>query len=163
MKNALNINACGQEDERMKTWHSSLLGKLVVLLATALTVFSCAGRTPKLTPATAPGKFDCVAEDKLEKVITAEASLEEFSCSFKKYEGSDTLHFNVTLKNVSNEPQRFRVNIFLDNGKAVGGLLPVSTKGGLIEPGKTASFVYPVMDMAEQPEAATIKVSTASP
>jgi hypothetical protein len=154
---------CGEEGERMREWHSKSLGKLMVVVATALILFSCAGRTAKLTPATAPEKFDCVAENKLEKMITPEASLEEFSCTFKKYEGSDTLHFNVTLKNVSSQPQRFRVNIFLDNGKAVGGLLPVSTKGGLIEPGKTASFVYPVMRMAEQPEAVTIKVSTAGP
>jgi len=147
----------------MKGSHGKSLSKLIVLVATALTLISCAGRTAKLTPATAPEKFDCVAENKLEKMTAPEASLEEFSCTFKRYEGSDTLHFNVTLKNVSSQPQRFRVNIFLDNGKAVGGLLPVSTKGGLIEPGKTASFVYPVMSMAEQPEAVTIKVSPAGP
>jgi hypothetical protein len=155
------MNRYGEEGERMKAWHSTSSGKLLILAATALTLFGCAGRMAKLTPATAPEKFDCVAGNKLEKIVTPEASLEEFSCTFKKYAGSDTLHFNVTLKNVSSQPQRFRVNIFLDNGKAVGGLLPASTKKGLIEPGKTASFVYPVMNMAEQPEAVTIKVSTA--
>ena len=147
----------------MKGWHGTSLGNRIVLVAIALTLLSCAGRTARLTPATAPEQFDCVPANKLEKIIAPEASLEAFSCSFKKYEGSDTLHFNVTVKNVSSRPQRFRVSIFLSNGKAVGGLLPASTKAGLIEPGESASFVYPVMRMPEQPEAVIIKISPAGP
>ena len=114
----------------------------------------------KLTPATAPDEFPCAAEGKLEKKLDPEAELTEFSCSFKKWEGSETLHFKVTVKNVSDKPQRFRVNIFLKNGKAVGGLIPRKTKGGLIKPGQTGSFVYPVKNMAVQPRAVTLIVST---
>jgi len=32
----------------------------------------------------------------------------------------------------------------LENGKAVGGLLPRKTKKGLVKPGATAKFSYPV-------------------
>ena len=73
------------------------------------------------------------------------------------------LHFNVALKNISNEPQRFKVHIFLDNGKAVGGLIPRKTKGGLVEPGQTASFEYPVNGMVGLPGEILLKISTVMP
>jgi hypothetical protein len=52
------------------------------------------------------------------------------------------------------------VNIFLDNGKAVGGLLPRKTKKGLVKPGQTVNFVYPVKDMYEKPKAITLIIKT---
>ena len=104
--------------------------------------------------------FPCVAEGKLEKAVAPEAELETFSCLFKKWEGSKTLHFKVVIKNVSTKAQRFRVNIFLDNGKAVGGLIPRKTKKGLIEPGKTGSFVYPVKGMENKPKSLILKITT---
>jgi hypothetical protein len=114
----------------------------------------------RLTPATAPDVFPCVAESKMTQEIAPEAELADFSCSFKKWKGKETLHFKVAVKNVSQEPQRYRVNIFLDNGKAVGGLIPRKTNKGLVNPGDTASFVYPVKEMAMQPNELFIKVST---
>ena len=128
---------------------------LVILAATGLALAGYAGAQPK------PGEvFSCVAEGKLDKTIAPEALLEDFSCVFKKWEGSDTLHFNVAVKNVSNEDQRFKVNIFLDNGKAVGGLIPRKIKKGLVKPGQTAKFVYPVKGMDKKPKAITLIVKT---
>ena len=106
--------------------------------------------------------FPCVAESQLEKTVAPEAELETFSCLFKKWEGSKTLHFKVVIKNVSDKAQRFRVNIFLDNDKAVGGLIPRKTKKGLIEPGKTGSFVYPVKGMEDKPKSLILKIKTIS-
>ena len=89
---------------------------LVILAVVGLALAGCAGAKPK------PGEvFSCVKEGKLDKTIAPEAQLEEFSCVFKKWKGSEVLHFNVAIKNVSKEDQRFKVNIFLDNDKAVGG------------------------------------------
>ena len=69
---------------------------LVILVASGLALVSCAGTKPK------PGEvFPCVAEGNLEKTIAPEAELVEFSCVFKKWSGSETLHFKVTVKNVS--------------------------------------------------------------
>jgi len=128
---------------------------LLVIAAVALA--GCLGPQPK------PGEvFQCVAADKLEKNIAAEASLEEFSCVFKKWSGSDTLHFKVALKNVSDQPQRYKVNIFLDNGKAVGGLIPRKTKKGLVQPGQSASFVYPVQGVTKKPKSITLNIRTMS-
>ena len=88
--------------------------------------------------------FPCAKDSDLNKIIAPEASLENFSCVMKKWKGENTLHFNVAVKNISGEDQRFKVNIFLESGKAVGGLLPRKIKKGLIKPGDTAKFTYPV-------------------
>jgi hypothetical protein len=66
----------------------------------------------------------------------------------------------VAVKNASNKPQRFKVNIFLDNGKAVGGLIPRKTKKGLVQPGKIASFTYPVKGVTRQPKEVMLKIRT---
>ena len=111
----------------------------------------------------AGGVPPCISEGNMEKSISSEAMLEDFSCNFKMFEGAEVLHFNVAIKNVSNTPQRFRVHIFLDNGKAVGGLIPRKTAGGLVEPGQTASFEYPVNGMMGLPNHIILNISTMAP
>jgi len=123
-----------------------------IIMGVLIPGFSFAGGVPP-----------CISEGNIDKSITSEAMLTDFSCSFKMFEGAEVLHFNVALKNVSNTPQRFRVHIFLDNGKAVGGLIPRKTKGGLVEPGQTASFVYPVNGMTGLPREIILNVSTVAP
>ncbi len=96
-----------------------------------------------------PGKkFYCSMGYKINRDISPEAGMEEFSCVVKKWEGEDTLHFNVAIKNVSTEEQRYKVNIFLANGKAVGGLIPRKTNKGLVKPGEIGRFSYPVKGMS---------------
>ena len=131
---------------------------LMVMAVMALVVTGCAAK--RLTPVNAPEVFPCAAENEVVKEIAPEAELAEFSCSFKKWEGIETLHLKVALKNVSPKPQRYRVNIFLDNGKAVGGLIPRKTTKGLVAPGDTAAFVYPVKKTVFQPKGLMLKVST---
>lgn len=143
---------------RTSLWFVLLLAGLSVSLTGC-----CPFSKSKLTPKNAPDTFPCATEGKLEKTVAPEAELEEFSCSFKKWEGTETLHFKVTIKNISQRPQRFKVNIFLDNGKAVGGLIPRKTKKGLIQPQKTGSFVYPVKGMARQPKGVVLKITTLNP
>lgn len=134
---------------------------LVAVMAAACLFFTgCAGKG--YTPGTAPDSFPCVPESKLDKDIVPEAALENLSCYFKKYEGKATLHLKVAVKNVSDKPQRYRVNMFMDNGKAVGGLIPRTTKKGLVEPGQSMSFDYPVVDMPESPKAMNLIIKTAS-
>ena len=106
--------------------------------------------------------FECVSADQLEKMIVPEAELLDFSCSFQEWKGSKCLHFYVKLKNVSDTQQRFRVNIFLENGKAVGGLLPRKTKNGLIQAGEAVEFTYPVRGMFEKPEGLLLRIATMS-
>ena len=133
------------------------------MVCLALVGLVLAGCSTGYTPKNAPDVFACVAEDKLEKDIASEAALQELSCSFKKFESMETLHIKVAVKNASGSDQRFRVNVFLDNGKAVGGLIPRKTAKGLVKPGTTASFVYPVSQMPKQPKGILLKIGTVSP
>ena len=121
-----------------------------------------AGCSTGYTPKNAPDVFACVSEDNLETDIVAEAALLELSCSFKKFETMETLHIKVAVKNLSDQDQRFRVNVFLDNGKAVGGLIPNQTKKGLVKPGEIQDFVYPVTQMPKQPKGLLLKIGIAS-
>ena len=140
--------------KRVSTWLAAVLAGIGLILV------GCAGG---YTPQNAPASFPCVAEGKLDKTVAAEADLADLSCSFKRWGGMETLHFTVTVENVSNAPQRYRVNIFLDNGKAVGGLIPRKTAKGLVKPGETAKAVYPVGQMPKQPKAITLKIGTVGP
>lgn len=105
---------------------------------------------------------ECVPADQFEKQIASEAELLDFSCSFQEWKGSKSLHLYVQLKNVSDTEQRFRVNIFLENGKAVGGLLPRKIKNGLIQAGDVVEFTYPVRGMTEKPKGLLLRVATMS-
>ncbi|MFH2133529.1 MAG: hypothetical protein ABIK68_24385 [bacterium] len=129
-----------------------------ILLTAGLMLSGCA----KSKPAAAGMSSQCIAADKMMLDIASEAQLEEFSCFFKQWEGSNTLHFKVGIKNKSSSPQRFKIHIFLDNGKAVGGLIPRTTKEGLVKPGDTAGFVYPVTGMPDKPGEITIVVKPIS-
>jgi hypothetical protein len=143
----------------MKPLRMTTILLTVFTVPALLAVVSCAGG---LTPKNAPAAFPCVSADKLETTISPEAELVDLSCSFKKWEGAETLHFKVAVKNVTDQPQRYKVNIFLDNGKAVGGLIPSTTKKGLVKPGETASFVYPVKGMDHQAKSIMLRISTMS-
>jgi len=108
----------------------------------------------------AEAEFACAQEGNVEKIICPEAQLEGFTCFFKRFEGLQALHFNVAVKNVSEKPLRYRVQIFLDNGKAVGGLIPDNIKKGLVQPGQTGTFIYPVTGMTDKPGSITLKIAT---
>ena len=130
---------------------------LLIFAAGVLALTGCMTVTPK------PGEvFSCAKDSDLNKIIAPEASLENFSCVIKKWKGEDTLHFNVEVKNISNEDQRFKVNIFLANGKAVGGLLPRKIKKGLIKPGQTSKFTYPVKGEIAAPGKIDLIIKTMS-
>lgn len=133
---------------------------VIFMIGIGLMLTGCAGKS--YSPGTAPESFPCVPEGRIEKDIAPEAALESLTCAFKKYEGKETLHFKVAVKNVSDKPQRYRVNLFMDNGKAVGGLIPRTTKEGLVDPGASKSFDYPVVDMPMSPKALTLIIKTVS-
>ena len=113
-----------------------------LLLAFAIGMLAFTGcMTAKPTPGEL---FPCASDSDLTQTIAPEAQLVNFTCVVKRWEGANSLHFNVAVKNISNEDQRFKVHIFLENGMAVGGLIPSSTKKGLLKPGETQEFTYPV-------------------
>ncbi|MCF8082814.1 MAG: hypothetical protein K9M96_06950 [Deltaproteobacteria bacterium] len=141
----------------MKRGKMMLGWSIVFLAAAALSLGGGVGATADA----AEKCFPCTDVEKIEKHITPKAQLEDLSCYMKKWKGAEVLHFKVSLKNVTDTPQRYRVQIFLDNGKAVGGLIPRKTKKGLVKPGQVVDFAYPVKGMAEKPETVLLRVTCA--
>ena len=113
--------------------------------------------------AAAGGPYSCEGAGKIEAEVSPEAELVSVGCAYKDYKKHNSLHFDVKLKNTSSQPQRYRVNIFLDNGKAVGGLIPPKGNPPVVQPGEEASFTYPVQGMADKASEVTILVKTLSP
>lgn len=138
---------------------------LALAAAACLLVTGCAVKSTPVAvkkPAQADTSVPCAPKGKLVRAITPDAKLVAFKCFFKPYKKVKSLHFMVKVKNVSDQPQRFRINIFLEDGRAVGGLLPRKTKGGLIKPGAEASFTYPVKGLATPPTGVTLIIKTMS-
>ncbi|GAB4250868.1 hypothetical protein [Deferrisoma sp.] len=135
----------------MKRWGT----KLAALAAGTglLLAAGCAGTQVK------EGPVPC-ASGAIEKQIAPEASLEDLACMIKPYKGTPSLHFQVKIKNVSQAPHRYRVNLFLDDGKAVGGLIPRKGKPPALKPGEEASFTYPVKGLTRIPGELTVLVKT---
>jgi len=107
------------------------------------------------------GAVDC--NSKITWEVCKEAAVTKFKCYIDQYKKEFTsVHFTIGLKNVSDSPQRYRVNIFLPDGKAVGGLIAPKGKPPVIEPGKEAEFTYPVKNYDKIPPEVEVLVKTAS-
>ena len=119
-----------------------LMGLLAACVALALALAGCATMKEEAAKPAPARYLSCAVGGKVVTSVAPEAQLVGLECSYKTYDGAKSLAVKITLKNVSSEDQRFRVNIFLDNGKAVGGLIPQKTKKGLVKPGATAAFTY---------------------
>lgn len=106
----------------------TVLRTLVILLAFGLFVGFAAGTAQaKLKP-----ELDVVKSAKVTKV----------AYEVKKYKGKDRFHVTVELKNVTQDPKRYRVNIWLPDGVSGGGFFPRKKKS--IAPGKTLSRTFPM-------------------
>ncbi len=141
------------------------VGLLVALAGLALALGGCATMDQLKKEAAKPAKpklTSCALQGKLVRALSPEAKLVGLSCLHKKFDGVMSLAVKVSLKNVSSKPQRFRVNIFLPNDKAVGGLIPRKTKKGLVKPGATASFTYFFKGQEKTPRGMTLIVKTMS-
>jgi len=78
--------------------------------------------------------------------VAAEAEIVEFGCDMGKSAGEDSLIFSVVLKNTSQSPSRFRLQIWLlDMDKAAGSLVPAKGKPPVVAPGATETVKIPFM------------------
>ncbi len=74
--------------------------------------------------------------------VPSSAKITKVSYFYEIYKGQPRLHFAVSIKNVTEEPKRYRLNMLLPEGPAVGGMYPRKAKA--IEPGKTLERKFPV-------------------
>lgn len=131
----------------------------IVCVSAGLFLAGCAGMSPK----SESYKAACLNDTKIDTSVSKDAALTELSCEYKIFEGAEVVHLKVGVQNLGNEPKRFKVHLFLDDGKAVGGLIPRKTKKGLVKPGEVASFVYPVNGMTRHPKEITVHIRSVSP
>ncbi len=75
-------------------------------------------------------------------VLPASAKITKVAYFYEAYKGAPTLHIEVGIQNVTDHPQRYRVNILLPEGPAVGGMYPRKKKA--IEAGETLETKFPV-------------------
>lgn len=131
---------------------------VMVLGIFALIAGGCAHAEKGYKPA---GPVECDAEISWDVASEAEVSL--FKCYIDKYKKKhESIHYTIVVKNISNEPQRYRVNIFIPEGRAVGGLLPRKGKPPVLKPGEEAKFTYPMKNFAQIPESMDVVIQTIS-
>ena len=113
------------------------LGYLFVLVVFGFLVNGCA-----------TGKAEKASAKKGEARYTVKtcpsAKVTKVSYMIKKYKGSPRFHVTVGIENVSSEPKRFRLHIFLPGGISSGGLYPRKGKPPVIQPGKELVQTYPM-------------------
>ena len=128
-----------------------LFGALALLIATG-----CAGT--KYVP---KGKVTCPAN--ITWNVVPEADITSFSCTVAKFKKKPAVIFKVGVKNISDKAQRFRVQIFLlEEGKAVGHLVPRKGKPPVLKPGQEKVVTCPVIKATQLPKKLEVVVKTIS-
>ena len=139
-------------------WHPRRI-RIALLLAALITVtWGCATKEKVDKPS---GVVECKSEITWD--IAKEAEVTMFKCYLEKYKKKfDSIHYTIGIKNVTSKPQRYRVNIFIPEGRAVGGLVPQKGKPPVLEPGQEAQFTYPMKNYDKVPAKIDVIVSTTS-
>ena len=76
--------------------------------------------------------------------VCSSAKITKVNSFMKKYKGASRFHVAVGIKNVSSQPKRYRLHIFLPNGVSSGGLYPRKGKPPVVKPGKVLVQTYPM-------------------
>ena len=109
----------------------------------------------------APEKTNC--DTKISWEVVKEAKMTQFDCMLGESGGQAALIFTVGLENASDKPQRYRVNIFLeDMDKAFGSLVPAKGNPPVVEPGKTQIIKLPFLGTDKESKQILVIVKTVS-
>lgn len=79
--------------------------------------------------------------------VAKEAEITFLKCFINKYAGwgKSVLHYEIKIKNKSDQLQRFRVQFILpEEGISGGGLIPATGKPPALAPGKEVKQTYPL-------------------
>ncbi len=122
----------------------------MVLTLAVIGLAACTGPQPKVAA-------DCNSNLKWD--ICPEAEVTVFKCYPGKWKQANAYYFEIGVKNITKAPQRYRVNLFLSDGKGIGGLLPRKGKPPVVAPGTVVSGKYPVK-ISAPPDEITVVVRT---
>ena len=135
---------------QLKKMH--LLSIILSVLAAFLLIAGCA-TTEK------PSEKACKPD--IEWEVTTKAQVTQLDCEIGTHKKKPSLIFTVSVKNVTDKPLRYRVNIFLlDLGKAAGHLVPRKGKPPVLEPGNTKIVKIPFIKTTDVPEKVLVVVET---
>ena len=134
--------------------HASMMAVLVLALMGTFFQAGWAGEG-------APEKINCDADITWE--VVAEAKLTQFDCALGESGGQPALIFTVDLENASDKPQRYRINIFLeDMDKGFGHLVPRKGSPPVLEPGKSETVKIPFIGTDKESKKILVIVKTIS-
>ncbi len=109
----------------------------------------------------APEKTNCDAEIAWD--VVKEAKLTQFDCALGEHGGQPALIFTVGLENASDKPQRYRVNIFLeDMDRGFGHLVPAKGNPPVLQPGKSETVKIPFIGTDIESKKILVMVKTIS-
>jgi hypothetical protein len=127
---------------------------LVLCLALGVWLAGCASSGKG-----APEKSNCDARIKWD--VTEMAKLTQFDCAVGKHGGQTSLIFTVGLENPTENPLRYRLNIFLeDMDKAAGHYVPRKGKPAVVAPGKGTTVKIPFIKTEKLSKKITVVVTT---
>jgi hypothetical protein len=131
----------------------SMTAAFGICLALTFGFYGCASN------AGAPEAVNCPAS--IDWVVVPEARLTQFDCAMGAHGGQTSLIFNVGIMNVTEQPHRYRVNVFLeDMDKAVGALVPRKGNPPVVRPGEEAKIKMPFIGTEAQSKKVTVVVKT---
>jgi hypothetical protein len=84
------------------------------------------------------------SEPRIVMEVIPEAKITQFESALGSHQNDSALIFTVGIQNVSNQPMRYRLNIFLqDMDKGAGSLIPTTGKPPVLGPGDTQTVKIP--------------------
>ena len=97
----------------------------------------------------------------IEWQVAPEAQITQFECAMGTHEKEVALIFKVGIKNATDKPRRYRLQIFLeDMDKGAGSLVPVKGKPPVLEPGKVETVDVPFIKTTEISKKVMVMVKT---
>ena len=119
----------------MKTSVQKIFLNVVMIALASTLLWSCASSNK-------PAELNCAGA--VEWQICKDAQITSFACELGSFKKKPALVYTVAVKNNSDKPHRYRLNIFLlDQDKAAGHLVPRKGKPPVIKPGETVTVKIP--------------------
>ena len=89
------------------------------------------------------------SKNKISFDLVDSAQITDIAYYLKDFKGKKTVHFDLAVKNISNTPKRFKVQIFLSDGPSASYYYPLKPKPpqteAVIEPGKIFTGNIPLV------------------
>ena len=138
----------------MKTSVRRIFLYVIMITLAGTLLWSCASSKK-------PAEVKCAGA--VEWQICAEAEITSFACELGTFKKKPALIYTVAVKNSSDKPHRYRLNIFLlDQDKAAGHLVPRKGKPPVVKPGETVTVKIPFIQATKTSEKMLVVLKTLS-